>query len=127
MTIRQLKNSEVASVLAQIVKRQGNVCDICKKPFTQKDKPVLDHCHRSGYVRGALHNSCNGAEGKIKSKAQMGHSGVSPEDFIKGLQAYYIATAVPRYTFLHPLHKTSDQKRLKNNARARKRYAAKKA
>lgn len=127
MTVRQLKTSEVAGVLAQLVKRQGGKCEICQKPFTQKDKPVLDHCHTSGFIRGALHNSCNGAEGKIKAKAQLGHKGVSPEDFIKGLQQYYIATAVPRYMFLHPSHKTSDQKRVARNARARKRYAANKA
>lgn len=113
-------------MLSQIVQRQKNVCAICKKPFTQTDKPVLDHCHTSGFIRGALHNSCNGAEGRVKSKAQMGHKGVSPEDYIKGLQQYYIDNATPKYMFIHPAHKTADQKRIKRNARARKLRAAKK-
>lgn len=36
---------------------QNDLCAICHKRF--EDLPVVDHCHASGFVRGALCNSCN--------------------------------------------------------------------
>ena len=35
---------------------QGGVCAICLTPPT---KPVVDHCHQSGSVRGILCHGCN--------------------------------------------------------------------
>ena len=116
---RQLKPSEVASVLAQLVAKQGKKCAVCGQPFTSRDYPVLDHCHTTGYIRGALHNSCNGAEGRVKTKAQLGHKGVSSETYLIGLGKYLEANATPRYQFIHPAHKTAEQIRLQRNAKAR--------
>lgn len=126
--VRKLTLAQTPSVLKQLVAKQGHVCAICKKPFTKTDRAVLDHCHTSGFIRGALHNSCNGAEGRVKSKAQMGHKGVSPADYVKGLAQYYAAHTVPQYPLIYHNHLTEDEKRLKRNAKARKkRAAAKKA
>lgn len=124
---RQLKPSEVKSILDQLVKKQGGVCAICKQKFTQRDRPVLDHCHDTGYIRGALHNSCNGAEGRIKSKARLGHKGVSAADYVIGLGEYIKHHQVPRYKFIHPTHMTEEQKRLARNKKARAARARKKA
>lgn len=117
--IRQLKTSEVASVLKQLVTKQNGVCAVCGKPFTKIDKPVLDHCHTTGFIRGALHNSCNGAEGRVKTKAHLGHKGVSAYDYIIGLGKYLEKHQKPQYQLIHPQHMTEDQKRLKRNAKAR--------
>ena len=124
---RQLKPSEVASVLAQLVKKQKNRCAVCGQPFTAKDRPVLDHCHDTGFIRGALHNSCNGAEGRVKTKARLGHKGVSTADYIIGLGKYLEQHKTPQYKLIHPTHKSEDQKRLERNAKARKLRAAKRA
>tara|TARA_R110002126_G_scaffold92186_2_gene218945 strand:- start:4981 stop:5367 length:387 start_codon:yes stop_codon:yes gene_type:complete len=123
MTVRKLKSSETAGVLKQLVKKQGNVCGICKKPFTAKDYAVLDHCHTSGFIRGALHNSCNGAEGRIKSKAQMGHKGVHPTDYVVGLAAYLTLHKKIQYPLIMHSHKNEDEKRLAKNAKARRTRA----
>lgn len=123
---KQLKSNQVASVLEQLVKRQGNKCAICGHPFTRRDIPVLDHCHDTGHIRGALHNSCNGAEGRIKSKAQLGHTGISPYKYLIGLGAYLEKHSTPQIQLIHPMHKTDDQKRLQRNAKARKARAKKK-
>ena len=37
----------------------ATLCSICNKPFTESNKKVRDHCHRTGKFRGAAHNSCN--------------------------------------------------------------------
>ena len=34
-------------------------CHICKQPLTPDGKTVRDHCHFTGKLRGAAHNSCN--------------------------------------------------------------------
>ena len=117
--VRQLKPSEVASILAQLLAKQGKKCEVCGNPFTPRDYPVLDHDHTTGYIRGALHNSCNGAEGRVKTKAHLGHKGVSADDYLIGLGKYLEANKTPRYRFIHPAHMTEEQKRLQRNAKAR--------
>ena len=124
---KQLKPTEVASVLSQLVKKQKNRCAVCGKPFTPRDKPVLDHCHETGFIRGALHNSCNGAEGRVKTKAKLGHAGVSAYDYLIGLGKYLDKHSKPQFQLIHPTHKTAEQKRLERNAKARKLRAAKRA
>lgn len=117
--IRQLKTNEVEGVLKQLVTKQGNKCAICGQYFTQRDYPVLDHDHTTGFIRGALHNSCNGAEGKVKVRAHLGHAGVSAYAYLIGLGKYLEAHKTPMWNFIHPEHVTADAKRIKRNAKAR--------
>lgn len=43
---------------------QGGVCKICGKPETGKRKRLsVDHCHKTGVIRGLLCNTCNLAIG----------------------------------------------------------------
>ena len=39
--------------------RNSTTCYICEKEYSDKDKPVRDHCHITGKYRGSAHNSCN--------------------------------------------------------------------
>ena len=34
-------------------------CYICEGAFTESNKKVMGHCHRTGCYRGAAHNACN--------------------------------------------------------------------
>jgi hypothetical protein len=45
--------------------RQGGVCAVCKQ--TDKRALDVDHCHKTGVVRGLLCSACNKAEGLLKS------------------------------------------------------------
>lgn len=125
--IRQLKTNEVESVLSQLVKKQDNKCAICGQFFTQRDYPVLDHDHDTGFIRGALHNSCNGTEGKIKVRAHFGHSGVSAYSYLIGLGKYLEAHKKPMWNFIHPNHLSENEKRLVRNKKARIKRAKAKA
>jgi hypothetical protein len=46
----------------QLIAQQGGVCAVCR---TGKPQHV-DHCHRTGKVRGVLCFNCNGGLGQFK-------------------------------------------------------------
>ena len=39
--------------------RKAKNCNICGEAFTESNKKVRDHCHRTGNSWGAAHNACN--------------------------------------------------------------------
>lgn len=53
--------------------QQGSVCAICKQPETQERNGVkyrlaVDHCHKTGKIRGLLCFPCNSAIGKFEKR-----------------------------------------------------------
>jgi hypothetical protein len=119
--------AQVAPLRAALKKKQGNKCAICKQSFTLTDPAVLDHCHSTGHIRGVLHRTCNGQEGRVRIKAQRCHAGVSADDYLIGLGEYLSDTKTPKYKQIHPTHKTADEKRLALNKKARIKRAQAKA
>lgn len=73
--LRRITRGQIRSVAMKLAKDQGGVCLLCGKPldFTLRgvtgDSVVVDHDHITGRIRGALHRSCNGGEGKVASAA----------------------------------------------------------
>jgi len=120
----KLTAGQVASVLQQLVIRQGRVCAICKQPYTTIDPAVLDHDHDTGYIRGALHRSCNGVEGSIRMAARRSHAGVKPYPYLIGLGKYLEEHSTPKYPYVHPLH-TPKEKKKELRAEAAKKARAK--
>ena len=62
---------------AMLVNQKG-VCAICKQPETQIDKRTgnvkqlaVDHCHKTGKVRGLLCVHCNHGLGKFKDNVDL--------------------------------------------------------
>lgn len=127
MSIKHLKASEVAAVRSQLLKRQGGKCAICDQRILGADRAVLDHCHDTGFIRGVLHASCNGIEGRMKALGHRSHKGVVSADYIIGLGKYLEAHRKPRLNAWHPSFKSPQQKRDAANAKARAKRAAKKA
>lgn len=124
---KRIKSSEIPKITELLRQKQGNVCALCRKPFTARDYPVVDHCHETGFIRGLLHNSCNGIEGKVKKLAQRGHAGVSSADYIIGLGRYLELHKIPQVRLLHHQHLNQDEKREERNRKARLARAKKKA
>lgn len=124
--MRKLLWQEVAILTSKLRTQQQNKCAICGHHFTVSDGSVLDHDHDTGLVRGVIHRSCNGAEGKVKTQAKRSHKGVKPADFVVQLGKYLEHHKVPRVHYIHPTHKSEQEKRLERNAKARKRRAANK-
>ncbi len=52
-----LRSEHWAKVRAEFVEAQAGHCAICSVDITEA--PQLDHCHSSGFIRGALCTGCN--------------------------------------------------------------------
>jgi hypothetical protein len=123
---KKLDSSAVPDVKRRLLVMQGGKCAICGHPMTARDVAVLDHDHSTGIVRGVLHNSCYGAEGRVKGKAHMGHKGVGAYTYLIALGKYLERHIKPQTNLIHPVHRSDDEKRLLKNKRARTARAKKK-
>lgn len=64
---------------------QNNVCAICKKEETAKHKTYknakkflrVDHCHKTGKIRGLLCHKCNTAIGSLQDSIEILKSAIS--------------------------------------------------
>lgn len=122
--MRKLKQSEVIVVKAAILsKRQEGRCALCRMEL----KPAgacLDHNHSTGLVRGVLCRNCNGIEGKIKNLVVRARRGMEFEDYLGQVIKYWLHHREDRTGLLYPTHLNEDEKRVKRNAKARKKRAA---
>jgi hypothetical protein len=62
---RFAKYGITAEQFADLLQSQGNRCPICVRDFSDQMKPLVDHDHRTGLVRGLLCNACNVAIGQF--------------------------------------------------------------
>lgn len=111
----RLKYAEVKPLREKLLKNQTGCCALCAQPVV--DDAVLDHCHKTGVIRGVLHRGCNALLGKIennmpRNRVDMGQLAKIAENLIKYL------TADPKSEFLHPTHLSKEER---NEKLARKR------
>ena len=130
MQPRKLTRSQLRPLGMRMLQEQGGVCPLCGKPIdlTIKGEMVIDHDHSTGRVRGALHRSCNAAEGKVANAA--GRWGAKSMDYdaivpwLHRLVAYLVCEPQP---YIYPTHQTEEEKRVAANAKARRTRATRKA
>lgn len=128
--MRKLTRSQVRPYAMRLLQQQGGVCPLCQKPIdlTVKGELVLDHCHDTGRVRGALHRSCNSAEGRTANAAgRWGAKSMVYSDIIPWLERLVQYLKQPAQEAIYPTFKTADELRLERNAKERTRRATKKA
>lgn len=53
----------------QMLVEQGNCCKICYVKFLGGPKPYVDHCHKTGRIRGLLCMQCNMGLGLAKDNS----------------------------------------------------------
>ena len=113
----KLRAREIAAHRALCLLNQNGVCLLCNQHLTAADA-VLDHCHRTGQVRGAIHRFCNTFLGKIENGAVRNR--ISAEQLAAILVNYtdYVARSTG---ILHPSHRTPEQKLERTRRLAQKR------
>lgn len=62
----KIKQSDVATLRSAKLSDQNGKCGICGHTVRKRDA-ALDHCHRSGRVRGVVHKDCNILLGKVEN------------------------------------------------------------
>lgn len=125
--MNRITATQVALVRLHLAAEQGSRCAICGGQFksTGPCKPVLDHCHKSGAIRGVLHMGCNSLLGKVENNApRYGVSDVAA--FTNGIAAYLRKHMTNITGYLHPTHRTEEEKRIRRNTKARTSRAKKK-
>jgi hypothetical protein len=50
----------------EMLSQQDYCCAICHLPFTENNRPGIDHDHNTGAVRGILHSTCNMGIGLLR-------------------------------------------------------------
>lgn len=51
--------------------KQGRKCPICDKKEKRSNRLVVDHCHKTGSVRGIIHQRCNIVIGLLKDSVKL--------------------------------------------------------
>lgn len=135
MTLRKITRGQIRSVAMKLAKEQGGVCLLCggALDFSIKgvkgDSVVVDHCHITGRIRGALHRSCNGGEGKVASAAGRWIVGSmqSSADIANALRR--VADYLDREPtdLIYYSHKTEEEAKAAQNAKRRRVRAQRKA
>ena len=124
----RLKTAQIPAARAVLLKKQKDRCALCRTKIDGKTKKAcLDHCHKTGYVRGVLCNNCNGIEGKVFNLATRAKRDGTAIWWLERLLNYLKAHEEAPTGVFHPMHKTDDEKRVAKNAKARMKRARAKA
>ena len=55
----------------KMIENQFHKCPICNRDFREKIKPVVDHCHKTGKIRGILCYGCNVSIGQFQESKEI--------------------------------------------------------
>ena len=121
----KLKSTQVKQARDQAVIKQQYQCGLCKLPITEDDRVHLDHCHKNGWVREALHARCNTLLGKVENNhKRMGfNTDEELKAFLAGAHDYLNKHQTDQTGLIHPTHKTPEEKKALAKARRKQRQA----
>jgi len=57
--------------LTELKAAQADLCAICRKPEKGRARLAVDHCHKSGVVRGLLCRKCNNGIGHFDDSVEL--------------------------------------------------------
>jgi hypothetical protein len=112
------KPKDIKPLREQFLKEQMGLCALCREPIPEGEA-VLDHCHRTGYLRSVLHRGCNAYIGSMENN--LARNKITPDrltNILANFQHYKHLTK----TILHPTHRTPEERlaRAKKRAKARR-------
>ena len=112
------KLKDIKPLREQFLKEQMNLCALCREPVMPEDA-VLDHCHKTGYLRSVLHRGCNCYIGAMENN--LARNKITPERLAMILANFQIYKQTTK-PILHPTHRTPEERaeRAKKRAKARR-------
>jgi hypothetical protein len=115
----RIKPKDIKPLREQILVEQRGLCAICQEPI-QPDEAVLDHCHKTGYIRAVLHRGCNAYIGHMENN--MPRNRITPnrlQQILNNFQFYINSHRLQ----IHPTHRTPEERkeRAKKRAKARRK------
>jgi hypothetical protein len=114
----RLKTTEVKPYREEHLRDQDYCCALCGELIF--DDAVLDHDHRSGYIRGVLHRGCNALLGKIENSMAMNR--ITPAR-LTAILTNYNTYVSQHHAVLHPSYKTAEERKQRAKVRAQRRRA----
>ena len=108
----------------KLIEDQDGICPLCERSLKSMDMSnvIVDHDHESGRIRAALCRNCNGIEGKIKKQAIRCSSLEGYIYWLRRLSKYLDFHQLNPGNYLHPTHRTPEEKKKLKNKRARLAY-----
>lgn len=127
--MQKVKRKDLDKIRDELIEKQGGRCAVCGQWFAEYPKRdiVVDHDHVTGVIRGALCRNCNRAEGKIKTWCVCAKRQMTALQWIVSLTKYLWLHREAQTDWLHPLHKTTEEKQQIQREKAKVYYARKKA
>jgi hypothetical protein len=110
----KLKTTEIKAYRETQLQHQGQKCALCGENII--DDAVLDHCHKTGFLRQVLHRGCNSLLGKIENSMPRSRVDIRRLEGIARNLVDYLTTT--HTEIRHPTHKTKEER---NEKLARKR------
>jgi len=129
-TLVKMKRSDLSKVRDELIAKQGGRCPICGIPFSgvTKQDIVVDHNHKTGVVRAALHRGCNRVEGSVLGTITQWGKAPTMEVVIasmKRLISFWELHSTDQTGIVYYGHKTANEKTLALNKKRRRKAAAK--
>jgi len=115
------KPKDIKPLREQFLKDQLGLCALCREPVAPEDA-VLDHCHKTGYLRSVLHRGCNCYIGAMENN--LARNKITPNRLASILANFevYKQTLKP---ILHPTHRTPEERLARAKKRAKIRRTKK--
>ena len=115
------KTKDIKPMRDQMLKDQQGLCALCYEPIALGEE-VLDHCHKTGYLRSVLHRGCNAYIGALENN--MARNKITPARLARILDNFskYIVDHKP---VLHPTHRTPEERKERAKKRAKIRRTKK--
>jgi hypothetical protein len=117
----KIKPKDIKPLREQILKEQHGLCAICHE-LVLSTEAVLDHCHKTGYIRAVLHRGCNAYIGHLENN--MARNRITPNRLNQILTNFPMYIANHRL-ITHPSHLTPEEQKERAKKRARAKRAKK--
>ena len=106
MCLTKLKPKDIKPLREQILLEQLGRCAICHEAVLP-DEAVLDHCHKTGYIRAVLHRGCNAYIGHMENN--LARNKITPAR-LQAIMINFLIYINSHRLYVHPTHRTAEEK-----------------